>query len=323
MSRGLRVWLLYPLSLLFLVLAALRRLAYRCGLFSSRRLPVPVVVVGNITAGGAGKTPVTLYLAKALRQMGRHPGIVSRGYGGSFEGVREVRGDDLASRVGDEPLLLKRRSGCPVFVGRDRAAAAEALLAAHAECDLILCDDGLQHYGLQRDVEIAVLDRRGVMNGLPLPAGPLREPLSRLDSVDAIVLNGLAASPWPGCPEFVMTLAGTEFIRLGKPDLKADVPALQGFRLHALAGIGEPARFFDQLRGMGLQFIAHAFPDHHAYAADDLRIDGDAILTTEKDAVKLASLELPLPVWVLPVDAVIDPDLARLVVEKLNGRPPA
>lgn len=323
LSRGPRVWLLFPFSLLFLALATLRRLAYRHGVLRSQRLPVPVVVVGNITAGGAGKTPLTLYLAQALRRLGRHPGIVSRGYGGNFEGETEVLGDDQASRIGDEPLLLKRRSGCPVYVGRDRVAAAKALLSAHPECDLILCDDGLQHYGLGRDVEIVVLDRRGVMNGLPLPAGPLREPSCRMDTVDAIVLNGLAASPRPGLAEFAMTLTGTTFVRLDQPAQTVEAAALQGLRLHAVAGIGEPARFFDQLRVLGLQCVTHAFPDHHAYGADDLHFDGDAILTTEKDAVKLASLELPLPVWVLPVDAVLEPDLARHVVEKLNGRPSA
>lgn len=322
-TRSPVVWALLPLSLIFSVVAGLRRWAYGAGLLPRRRLPVPVVVVGNITAGGAGKTPLTLYLARQLKALGRRPGIVSRGYGGQVDGVAAVAVDDDAARVGDEPLLLARRSGCPVFVGRDRFAAGQALLAAHPDCDLILCDDGLQHYALARDVEIAVLDRRGVMNGWPLPAGPLREPLSRLTAVDALVLNGLSEAPMAGPPAFVMSLSASRFYRLGEPATTVDASALHGLRLHALAGIGEPARFFDQLRGMGLEFSARAFPDHHAYGPEDLAFTGDALLTTEKDAVKFGPFPLPLPVWVLPVDAVVVPDLARLVLEKVNGRPPA
>ncbi|RTL58053.1 MAG: tetraacyldisaccharide 4'-kinase, partial [Rhodocyclaceae bacterium] len=198
-----------------------------------------------------------------------------------------------------------------------------ALLAAHPECDLILCDDGLQHLALARDVEIAVLDRRGVMNGLPLPAGPLREPLSRLQGVDAVVLNGLAQAPEGAQARFHMTLAGASFVRLGDAAQVMAPSALAGQRLHAVAGIGEPQRFFDHLAALGLAFEAHAFPDHHAYTARDLAFSGDAILTTEKDAVKFDALAPALPVWVLPVEAAVEPDLARFVLEKLDGSPPA
>lgn len=319
-GRGLRAWLLLPLGAIFFLLAALRRWAYRRGLLPSECLPVPVVVIGNLVAGGAGKTPLTLWLAQRLVEFGRRPGIVSRGYGRSGGAVLEVGAGEAAAQVGDEPLLLAHRSGCPVFVGRDRAAAGRALLAAHPECDLILCDDGLQHYRLQRDVEIAVVDRRGLMNGWPLPAGPLREPARRLDDVDAVVLHDHEMT----CrvPMFRMRLAGARFHRLDAPDDRVDAAALAGLRLHAVAGIGEPQRFFDHLAALGLRCATHAFPDHHRYAAADLRFDGDAILTTEKDALKCAGLAT-LPVWVLPVDAVVAPDLAQFVLEKIDGPAPA
>jgi tetraacyldisaccharide 4'-kinase len=330
-QRGLVAWLLLPVGLLFFLIAALRRFLFRIGLLAATRLRVPVVVVGNITAGGAGKTPLVLWLVEELKRRSRHPGVVSRGYGGNVEDVREVEPDNAATEVGDEPLLIRRRADCPVFVGRDRAAAGNALLVAHPECDLIICDDGLQHYRLVRDVEIAVVDRRGFWNGWPLPAGPLREPVSRLREVDAVVANG-----WNGEAAFRMTLAGERFELLSKgsrggtkcPAWGMECPAwgtapeLAGKRLHAVAGIGEPQRFFDQLRTLGLQFEAHAFPDHHAYAAGDLAFDGDAILTTEKDAVKFGDLA-SLPVWVLPVTATVTPDLAHFILEKIDGRPPA
>jgi tetraacyldisaccharide 4'-kinase len=172
--RGILAWLLLPLSLVFFLLTSLRRALYRAGVIAPVRLPVPVVVVGNITAGGAGKTPLTIWLAEELRKRGRHPGVISRGYGGKAAGVRKVSRGDTPLEVGDEPLLISQRAACPVFVGRDRAAAGRALLAEHPECDLLICDDGLQHYRLARDVEIAVVDRRGFWNGWLQPAGPLR-----------------------------------------------------------------------------------------------------------------------------------------------------
>jgi tetraacyldisaccharide 4'-kinase len=319
--RGTLAWLLLPLSFAFVALAVSRRALYRTGFLTSIRLPVPVVIVGNITAGGAGKTPLVLWLVEALTRLGRHPGVISRGYRGSVDGVRKVSDGDTPREVGDEPLLIKRRAGCPVFVGRDRVAAGQALLAAHPECDLIICDDGLQHYRLARDVEIAVVDRRGFWNGWPMPAGPLREPVSRLQSVDAVVANG-----WSGDAAFSMTLSGDHFHPLGKVSHGGAPSDFEGKRLHAVAGIGEPQRFFDHLSALGLQFEAHPFPDHHAYTADDLAFDGDAILTTEKDAVKFGELAA-LPVWVLPVTATITsdlaPNLAQFVLEKIDGRPPA
>jgi tetraacyldisaccharide 4'-kinase len=308
--------------LIFFLAASLRRVLYRRGWFRIERLPVPVIVVGNITVGGAGKTPLVLHIAQKLIECGRHPGIVSRGYGGGATAILEVHGDSDPAQVGDEPLLLKRRFEGPVFVGRRRAEAAKALLAAHPDCDVILLDDGLQHYALARDVEIAVLDRRGIMNGWPLPAGPLREPVSRLAQADALVLNGHVGPPLRGLEVFRMRLDGSRFYRLDEPAQVCQASALAGLNLHAVAGIGEPQRFFDQLMSMGLNCRLHPFPDHHRYTAGDLDFDGDAILTTEKDAVKFKGLAR-LPVWVLPVEARVEPDLARFLLEKLDGRPPA
>jgi tetraacyldisaccharide 4'-kinase len=321
-SRGPLAWLLLPVGLLFFVVAAIRRWCYRAGLLKSEKLPVPVIVIGNITAGGAGKTPLTIWLARALCSAGRHPGIVSRGYGRAGDEVRKVGASEAAAEVGDEPLLISQHTDCPVFVGRDRVAAARALLGEYPACDVILADDGLQHYRLARDIEVVVCDGRGVMNGWPLPAGPLREPVSRIGDADALVLNGGCTLSMPGVTVFRMDLAGKRFYQLGDPSQTAIAADLSGQRLHALAGIGDPARFFAHLAALGLSCVTHAFPDHHHYAAADFPHDGDAIVTTEKDAVKFPA-DLSLPVWVLPVEARITPDLAQFVVERINGRPPA
>lgn len=217
-SRGVAAWLLWPLSLLFRVVSALRRAAFRAGLLRADRLPVPVIVVGNIIAGGAGKTPLTLYLARALAERGWRPLIVTRGYGGRADAVHEVGTQADFAESGDEPVLLARCSGLPVWVGRRRADAARAGLTAHPECDLVLCDDGMQHYALARDIEVAVLDRRGVMNGFHLPAGPLREPIARLRTVDAVVLNGLPAAPGDVRATFRMRLLENVSISSMRPN---------------------------------------------------------------------------------------------------------
>jgi tetraacyldisaccharide 4'-kinase len=313
--RGPAALLLLPLAALFALVAGIRRQLYGAGLLRSQRLPVPVVVVGNITAGGSGKTPLVVWLVEEFRRRGRRPGVISRGYGGDGDGVCEVLEGSAPARVGDEPVLIRRRTGVPVFVGRDRVAAGRALLATH-DCDLLICDDGLQHYQLARDLEVAVVDRRGFLNGWPLPAGPLREPVARLATVDAVVANG-----WAGAAGFHMQLVGARFQQLGGQAVCVATELL-GRKLHAVAGIGEPQRFFDHLAGMGLTFEAHAFPDHHAYGAGDLGFTGDAILTTEKDAVKFAGVAT-LPVWVLPVSATVEPDLAQFLLERLDGPAPA
>lgn len=310
--------LLYPLSLVFRALASLRRLLYHSGILASIRLPVPVVVVGNISVGGTGKTPLALWLAQQLIDNGWHPGIVSRGYtkaAGKKSVPREVRIDDDAGAVGDEPLLMAQRALCPVWVGRDRPAAALSLLRAHPECDIILSDDGLQHYRLQRDAEIAVVDgARRFGNGLLLPAGPLREPTSRLRIVDAIVINGGQANG----AEFAMSLQGALFYNLLNPALIVSANEFVGQHLHAIAGIGHPRRFFAHLEHLGLKAQEHAFPDHHHYSGNDIAFDdADAVLMTEKDAVKCAAFATE-KCWVLRVDAQVSTALTQLILKKVT-----
>lgn len=307
--------LLYPLSLLFRALAGLRRMAYRLRLLPSVKLPVPVIVVGNISVGGTGKTPLVLELVRQLIERGWHPGIISRGYGGLALRPREVGTDELPDAVGDEPLLMARRKLCPVWIARDRPAAALGLLQAHPECDVIVSDDGLQHYRLRRDVEIAVIDgERRFGNGLLLPAGPLREPASRLGSVDAVVVNGGSTGP----DEWAMQLAGIRFSNLLNPDLVRSAADFAGQTLHAIAGIGHPQRFFRHLRDLGLDCATHAFPDHHRYTPADIAFDdADAILMTEKDAVKCAAFANER-CWALRVDAIIAPALLQLIIKKVK-----
>jgi tetraacyldisaccharide 4'-kinase len=309
--------LLYPLSLVFRLAVAVRRLLYRLGVLRSVRIGIPVVVVGNLTVGGTGKTPLILALSKALRERGLRPGILSRGYRGASASPRAVAAGDDAGDVGDEPLLLAERSGCPVWIGADRVAAARALRSAHPSCDVILCDDGLQHYRLRRDFEIAVEDERGVGNGWMLPAGPLREPADR--RVDAKVANG--GAPGPGA--FAMKLVAAGLYRVDGESAPLALSQLSGKRLHAVAGIGNPGRFFATLSRMGLAFAAHAFPDHHAFRPADLEFaDSDLVVMTEKDAVKCRRFGRH-DLLALRVEAEIDPALVDLILECIRGRAPA
>ncbi|MGM0594885.1 MAG: tetraacyldisaccharide 4'-kinase [Pseudomonadota bacterium] len=310
------LWLLWPLSLLFCTLVRLRRLAYRLGLRHTTRLPVPLIVVGNITVGGSGKTPMVLWLAAFLRRQGYRPGLVSRGYGGQAEcWPQVVTAESDPAQVGDEAVLLTRRSGCPMVVGPDRVAAAERLLAEYA-VDILISDDGMQHYRLGRDIEIAVIDGdRRLGNGLCLPAGPLREPHSRLKSVDFVVANGAARAG-----EWAMHLGGGEAVSLQDGSRRA----LSGFPpgVHAAAGIGHPARFFQSLRRQGLSPTPHPFADHHAYTRGELDFaDGRPVLMTEKDAVKYAPYATSQH-WFVPVSATLsEPFGSRLLtaLEKLDG----
>jgi tetraacyldisaccharide 4'-kinase len=313
---------LWPLSLVFRATVALRRALFDWGILRSRRLRVPVIVIGNISVGGAGKTPLTRALAEQLRQHGHHPGIVSRGYGGSNVAPRAVVPGDDPLVVGDEPPILAD-SGLPVWIGHDRAAAGEGLIAANPSCDVILCDDGLQHYALARTMEIAVVDAsRELGNGLMMPAGPLREPASRLRDVDAIVRLVPGAAPHPPAAtgrETVMTHETLPWRNLRRPDLEADPSAWRGREIHAVSGIGNPQRFFDMIASLGITAIRHAFPDHHVYTAGDLTFPGaHAILMTQKDAVKCTAFA-DERCWYLPLRATVDPALTALVEEKIHG----
>lgn len=304
---------------------------YRCGVLRVEHLPVPVVVVGNISVGGVGKTPLVIHLARRLTALGWRTGIISRGYGGQGNaGVTEVFAESDPEQVGDEPVLVAQNTGCPVVTGADRVKAARAMLEAHPNIQVILSDDGLQHYRLGRFLELAVTSPDAELNGWPLPAGPMREPRSRLHSVDAVIVTSAVGAVLP-----VPTLGGTgaaypsrfhaatrtaDFASMVDHSQTRSPVSFSGLRLHAVAGIGHPQRFFDTLKRMGLEAEEHVFPDHHRYREDELCFTGDAILTTEKDAVKLRRLALALPVWVLPIEVSIEPDLAQFVVEKLNGR---
>jgi tetraacyldisaccharide 4'-kinase len=314
---------LIPLSLLFGALAALRRRAYRMGWLKSVRVGVPVIVVGNISVGGTGKTPVVLWLVDLLCKSGYHPGIVTRGYGGS-EQLQEVRGNSDARQTGDEPLLLAQRASVPVFAGRQRPLAVQALLQAHPQCDVIVSDDGLQHYALARDIELAVVDaQRKFGNGWLLPAGPLREPVGRLAKVTAVVVNGEGELTDVPAPRYRMRLSGAVFRNVRDPQRQAGAAEFQNRPLHAIAAIGHPARFFAHLESMGLTLRRHPFTDHYAFTADDLAFAGDdTLLMTEKDAVKCAGFA-KAGWWYLPVEAEVDPALGQLILVKLrslNGR---
>ena len=306
---------LWPLSLVYRLLLNLRRLAYRSGALRVTRFQLPVIVVGNIVAGGTGKTPLVLWLARMLTKNGWTPGIVSRGYGGNAALPMEVAVTSSANLVGDEPLLLARDGGCPVWIGRDRVRAANGLLAAHPLCDVLILDDGLQHYALARDFEIAVEDERGVGNGFLMPAGPLREPASR--QVDAWVAN--AASTGSRSPGYRMDLRGDSFLGVAAPRKRVPAAAFAGKKLHAVAAIGNPQRFFDHLTRLGLATVNHAFPDHHAYAAGELEFgDCEALLMTEKDAVKC--LAFARAHWyALQVEAELAPEFGEFILAKLNG----
>jgi len=319
--RGAWQLVLLPLSLLFWLLSTLRRLAYGFGWLRVQRLAVPVIVVGNISIGGTGKTPLVLWLVEWLRQHEFRPGIVSRGYGGLSAEPQQVQPDGDPALSGDEPLLLARQSHCPVWTGRDRVAAGRGLLAAHPECDVVISDDGLQHYPLARDVEVAVVDGQRLFgNGLLLPAGPLREGKWRLRRVDAVVVNG--GDEPPDATHFNMFLQGAVLRNL-RTGTTAHAHEFAGKKLHAVAGIGYPQRFFEHLQGLGLKFERHPFPDHHAYRSEDLDWpDADAIMMTEKDAVKCATFA-DQRYWALPVQAELDPTFGQRILDilrKRNGR---
>ncbi|MGH8714407.1 MAG: tetraacyldisaccharide 4'-kinase [Casimicrobiaceae bacterium] len=309
--------LLAPAAFAFRGAAAIRRALYSHRYLRVERMPVPVVVVGNITVGGTGKTPLTIALAEELARRGWRPGIISRGYRARGTAPRAVGEGDRPEDVGDEPLLLAR-TGLPVWVGVDRPAAARALLAAHSDRDVIVADDGLQHYALARDVEIAVVDAaRGLGNGLPLPAGPLREPGARLAQVDAVVHLGGAVVR--SSRDFAMTLAGERFVRVNAGGVTADALLFRSGAVHAVAGIGNPGRFFAQLAALGIGATCHPFPDHHRYTAADLALPGaTAILMTEKDAVKCRAFADDR-CWALPVRAIVETAFYALVERRLRG----
>jgi tetraacyldisaccharide 4'-kinase len=311
--------LLLPASWLYCLLMALRRFLYHLGILPSVKLPAPVIVVGNITVGGTGKTPFVIWLADFLRQKGLRPGIVLRGYGGSaVDWPHLVTPHYDPDVVGDEAVMLARQSSCPVVADPDRVRAARYLLREH-QCDVIVSDDGLQHLRLARDIEIAVIDaERRFGNGYCLPAGPLREPVGRLRSVSLCVANG---TPGPG--EFGMTLVETALCHVNAPDVCVPVEPTPGNTVHAVAGIGNPARFFAHLRRLGWKVIEHPFPDHYRYRPMDIRFSGNLpVIMTQKDAVKCERFAGD-NVWYLAIEAKPDPltgdEVWRRLMERSRG----
>jgi tetraacyldisaccharide 4'-kinase len=310
--RGAIAWLLWPASLVFRIVVFTRRALFKLRLLPSSHPGIPVVVVGNLVVGGSGKTPLVLWLAEFLKAKGWSPAIVSRGYGAAVEAPRAATVAADAAEVGDEPVVLARRSGCPVWVGADRLRVAGALRAAHPEVDVLILDDGLQHYRLRRDLEIAVVDARGFGNGFLLPAGPLREPASRLGSVDAVVAHGSAVKG------FSMSLEGETLHRMTDARERRPVKAFAGQKVHAVAGIGDPNRFFIHLQESGIQVRPHPFPDHHRFTPEDLEFGDEApVMMTEKDAVKLRQAARP-HWWVLPVTAQLDPAFGDWLLGRLH-----
>ena len=309
---------LIPLSLLFNLLSGLRRRLYAWGWLQSTRLSVPVIVVGNLTAGGTGKTPLVIWLVEMLRAHGNRPGVVSRGYGADGTGAAEVGPDGNPADSGDEPVLLARRTGCPVWVGRRRVEAAVGLLKQHPEVNVIVADDGLQHYALARDMEIVVVDgSRGFGNGWLLPTGPLREGTGRLGLVDAVVVNGEQGLDGVSSPVYTMTLEGQQFSNLSNPARRESAGAFHGHVVHALAGIGNPDRFFETLSRLGLEIVRHPFPDHHVFRAEDLP-EGTVVMT-EKDAVKCAPYARA-DTWFFAVDARVSEGLEHQILNRLESK---
>jgi tetraacyldisaccharide 4'-kinase len=320
---GAAAWALWPLSLCYRAVSALSRIAYALGWLEAKRATVPVIVVGNLVAGGAGKTPTVIALVQALRQSGWTPGVISRGHGRSSHAAAAVRDDSPVADVGDEPLLIRRRTHAPVWVARRRIDAARGLCAAHAEVNVLVADDGLQHLALAREVQIIVFDDRGVGNGWQLPAGPLRQPLPTHVPVNSHVLYNAerASTPWPGALA-QRRLAGVVLLqdwwRGAAPSLSA-LQALRGRPVLAAAGMAAPQRFFAMLRDAGLQPTPLPLPDHHAYEQLPWPADTADVLVTEKDAVKLPRVtEGATRIWVVALDFQLPQDFSTAVLDNLR-----
>ncbi len=310
------VILLLPFSWLFAACVSVRRLLYRMGIFKTERFKVPVIVVGNIVVGGTGKTPFVIWLVNFLRENGFKPGIVSRGVGGKTQRHPvQVSRNDAASQVGDEALLLMQRADCPVVICRDRAKAVQTLIRHH-ECDIIISDDGLQHYRMGRDIEIVMVDgKRQFGNQQLLPAGPLREKLSRLNEADFVVTQD--GDDENTCS---MKLKPLEFVSVINPEQTLSFADFPRNKSHAVAGIGHPERFFAVLRAAGFDIIPHRFSDHHLYLPHDLDYaDSLTILMTEKDAVKCEAFANDR-YWYLRVAAVMPDSFAQALLNKIREK---
>lgn len=317
------LWYFFPLTFIYVALFYLRKRAFDFGLFATESSNTPVVVVGNITVGGTGKTPLVIALANYLKEKGYKPGIVSRGYGADASIFPQlINENSTASNVGDEPLLIYEQTGAPVVVDPLRPRGVR-LLVADGACDIVISDDGLQHYAMDRDIEVVVLDaERMIGNGLRLPMGPLREPASRLSSVDLLVLNGKSQSPpeeklGQFGPSFEMSLNPSAFEALPHTS-EMSVPKLEN-KIHAVAAIGNPQRFFATLKKLGFNIIPHEFEDHHYFKPKDLDFGDELpIVMTAKDAVKCRDF-INEKLWYLPVEASLPSSFFEAFDEILLG----
>jgi tetraacyldisaccharide 4'-kinase len=318
-ERGSPPWWLAPLSLLYGGVVAARRFSYSRGLRRASRLTCPVIVVGNLTVGGTGKTPLVCWLVAHLTERGYRPGVVTRGYGGSARDVRRISAADDPLVVGDEPVLLARRTGAPVAVGRNRPAAAQLLVSAG--CNVIVSDDGLQHYAMARDCEVVVIDGdRRFGNGWLLPAGPMRETRGRLDEADVIVINGGRALREDALS---MRLEAKTAVALQGGAVRP-LRTFAGTCVHAIAGIGNPERFFNMLRAGGIEVAGRPLADHARLRREDIDFGDDkSVLMTEKDAVKCAAFA-GAHHWYVPVSACFeDGESSRLldtVIDRIQKR---
>ena len=301
--KNFLTYLLLPLSWLFSMVVRVRRFLYRHRILKSTKFDVPIIVVGNLTVGGSGKTPLVIALASKCRAEGYRVGIVSRGYGSNNQGVTLVTDDHSAAEVGDEPFMIFHKTQLPVAVAAKRCRAVEALIDKK-QSNLIIADDGLQHYAMQRAIEIVVIDgKKKFGNRLPLPAGPLREPIARLKTADFIVVNGETRHK----NDVTMKIVPDHLTQVST-EAKIEVAALNQSAVHAVAGIASPERFFTTLRAMGLTFEAHAFPDHHVFTPEDFQFQDNAmIVMTEKDAVKCRTFADD-HFWYLPIHAELSDD---------------
>ncbi len=313
-SKSLFPLLLLPLSAIFFLISFARKYLYRFNFLKSYKLKVPVVIVGNISLGGTGKTPLVIHLANELKKNGYHPGIVSRGYGSRAIGATEVNQKSNTDEVGDEPILIQKHTRMPVFVSKDRVMAAQALVKKYKKIDVILSDDGIQHYRLMRDIEVLVIDgTRKFGNGYLLPAGPLREPIYKLNDVDAIVCNHKKVIGdsylMKYKREFLINLKTNQAISLNKVRLR---------NIHAIAGIGNPDLFFNDLKSLGLVFDSSAYKDHYRFTKKDFKtMNGKNIIMTEKDAVKCEKFAQD-KFWYVPVSVEIDSKFIDVILKKLK-----
>jgi tetraacyldisaccharide 4'-kinase len=310
---------LLPVSWVYKKAIHLRRYAYQREIFTVTKFPVPVWIVGNISVGGTGKTPFVAWLVRWLKTQGYQPGIVSRGYKGkSKHWPRLVTVNSDPQEVGDEAVLLVKKTECPMAVGPDRVAAVSCLLENHS-CNIVISDDGLQHYALSRELELVIVDqKRGFGNGFCLPAGPLREPVSRLNEVNAMIVHGKHSTH-----PYSMQLQGENFLHsVSHPKQTCSFVEFQRKEIHAVAGIGHPQRFFTNLRQQGLTIIEHIFPDHHFYQKKEIDFGKDAIvIMTEKDAVKCQAIADQRH-WYFAVETIVSDQLIEYLKRllKINNK---